>query len=679
MTHCRNADPSPIVVSPERPWYSPITLKATIDNPGHKVYIFVDDIVNIKDRQDHESYVLITSKNSAGVYFLGYLLCDQGWIMSLKVSRYILLPLVILAIALAIRFVYFGEIKNNLFIQTPYMDAQYYDAWADEIVNSGDWLSRGHGVFVMSPGYTYFLAVIYGLFGRNISLVAAIQLIIGSISCVLVFLISGKVTRSYLDPHETDKVGANNGTYAPAIISAALSAAYGLSLFYEAILVKAALINFVNLLMLYFLILGSEKNKLVYFLSAGLCLGYSVHLRPNILVFLPFVFALHLANLIKRKGTSFRGPSESYQWKRQLFIVASFLLGILIFLAAGGLRNYIVGRQFVMTTAHGGMNFYTGNNPQSLGPYAAIPFAEPNPEGEIRGFHAEAERRAGRQLTSEEADKVWYQESWNFVSNHPVQWLVLIERKALIFFNNYEDSINLDYEVFRRETKSILNFPLITYGIIMPLGLWGMIICGWKNYTTRLLTLYFISYFLATVVFFVVSEYRYPVVPVLSVFAGHGVWFFINSQNAKRYVVKTLGILFLVFSIWVANKDIYVDWFGLHSYHQAILSNAYTSMGVIYAEHNQPDKAIEFFDKAIKMQPQPLPLIKLGTLYANQGMIAEAKKIFENVIHLYPQAPESAEAYVNLGLISLNEKKPRDAEYYFQQAYTLKSHSVQRY
>jgi tetratricopeptide (TPR) repeat protein len=596
--------------------------------------------------------------------------------MALKVSRNILLPVLIFTTALVIRFVYFYEIKDDFFFQTPYMDARYYDNWASEIVKSGDWLSSERGIFVMSPGYSYFLAVIYTLFGRNISLVAAIQLLIGSISCVLVFLIARKVAMPSLNSDEIDKNENNKWVDAPAVISALLSAAYGLSLFYEAILVKAALINFVNLFMLYLLILGSEKNKWIYFLSAGLCLGYSAHLRPNILLFVPFLIALHFANIKKRKGASLGALSALHFWKRQIFTITTFLLGIMIFLVAGGLRNYIVGRQFVMTTAHGGMNFYTGNNPQSIGPYFGLPFADPNPEDEIKGFHAEAERRAGHVLTNDEADKIWYQESWDFVSKQPVKWLVLVTRKILIFLNNYEDSINLDYEVFRKESNSILSLPLITYGIVLPLGLWGIIVCGWKNYTTRLLTLYFMSYFLATVAFFVVSEYRYPVVPVLTIFAGQSLWFFINTKNVKRYVIKTIGIMFILFSLWLANKDIYNDWFGLHTYHKTILSNAYSSMGTMYAENNHPDKAMEFYNKAINFKPQPGPLIKIGALYANHGMLSEAKEAFEKVVRLYPQDPESAEAYVSLGLMSLNEKKTRIAEYYFQQAYKLQTQSM---
>jgi tetratricopeptide (TPR) repeat protein len=591
-----------------------------------------------------------------------------------------LLVLLIFVTAMTIRFVYFAQIKNDFFFQTPYLDAQYYDNWAKEIVSSGDWLSRGRGVFVISPGYSYFLAVIYRLFGSDTSQVVVVQLLIGSISCVLVFLIARKAAT--FRPDSFGESRNNKSVDIPATISALLAAAYGISLFYEGLLVKASLINFLNLLMLYLLILGTEKNKWIYFLSAGLCLGFSAHLRPNILVFIPFVFVLHILSEKNRKMVLVGASSRLNYWKRQVFILsrlAPFLLGILIFLAAGGLRNYVVGRQFVMTTAHGGMNFYTGNNPQSFGPYFELPFAASNPEAEIKGFHEEAERRAGHRLTAEEADRLWYKESWSFMSNQPVQWLKLMAKKALIFINNYEDSINLDYEVFRRESKSILSLPLITYGIVVSLGLWGMFICGRNNYATQLLTLYFISYFLVSVAFFVVSEYRYPVVPVLAIFAGQGLWFFFNNKKAKWYGMKVLGIAFLIFSTWLTNKDIYKDWFGLSTYHESILSNAYYSMGNVYANHDQIDKAREFYSKAITFKSQPGPLIQLGALFLKQGMINEAKQMFENAIHLYPQDTQTADAYVSLGMIYMSEKNYQVSEQLFQQGYALKLQSTKQY
>jgi len=44
-------------------------------------------------------------------------------------------------------------------------DAAIYDQWARRIVANGDWLGRDP--FFMSPLYSYFLAMVYGMFGES--------------------------------------------------------------------------------------------------------------------------------------------------------------------------------------------------------------------------------------------------------------------------------------------------------------------------------------------------------------------------------------------------------------------------------------------------------------------------------------------------------------------------------
>jgi tetratricopeptide (TPR) repeat protein len=339
-------------------------------------------------------------------------------------------------------------------------------------------------------------------------------------------------------------------------------------------------------------------------------------------------------------------------------------------------RNYLIGHQFVLTTAHGGMNLYTGNNAYSLGPYTPLPFADPNPYAEIRGFHAEAERRAGHSLSVGEADRFWYKESWNFIRERPAQWLALIGKKVLIFFNNYEDSINLNYYVFREESKSLLGLPLIAYGIVFPLGLWGMIVCGWKNSASRLLSSYVIFYFLADVAFFVVSEYRYPVVPVLAIFAGQGTYWFFRNGNVRRRALKVFGMIFIIFMFWLSRKDIYKDWFGLPSYEEAGLANAYYSMGTVYAHEKILDKAGEFYEKSIEIQPQTGALVELGDLYASQGQVQKAKQMLEYAVRMDPLDPQCAKAYKDLGLISLSAGNSQEAERYFRQAEQLRPRTL---
>src|SRR4026208_1553831 len=64
-------------------------------------------------------------------------------------------------------------------------DGRTYDEWAQRIA-AGDWL--GSGVFDQAPLYPYFLALLQITFGHNLWAIRMVQAILGSISCVLVFL-----------------------------------------------------------------------------------------------------------------------------------------------------------------------------------------------------------------------------------------------------------------------------------------------------------------------------------------------------------------------------------------------------------------------------------------------------------------------------------------------------------
>lgn len=106
-----------------------------------------------------------------------------------KKKLYILM-LGIFLFALLIRLVHLLLIKNNPLFLNLLLDAKEYDSWAKDILEK-DWLSKSHDF--MSPAYPYFLSLIYLIFGHNITIAALIQFIIGSINCVLIFLITHKI------------------------------------------------------------------------------------------------------------------------------------------------------------------------------------------------------------------------------------------------------------------------------------------------------------------------------------------------------------------------------------------------------------------------------------------------------------------------------------------------------
>jgi 4-amino-4-deoxy-L-arabinose transferase-like glycosyltransferase len=145
-------------------------------------------------------------------------------------------------------------------------DGYSYFTWAKDIA-SGDFL--GSKTFTKWPLYAYFLGAMFKFFGSNISLVYAIQFVLGSVNSVLIYLISGILFKSR-------RVG---------FIAALLNILYGLYIFYEGLLIYTNLSLFLNLLLFLFLLLIKNNLSRMRIFGLGLFLGVCTILQANIIIF----------------------------------------------------------------------------------------------------------------------------------------------------------------------------------------------------------------------------------------------------------------------------------------------------------------------------------------------------------------------------------------------------------
>ena len=96
----------------------------------------------------------------------------------------------ILVFAFAVRLIYLNQMKDSPMFDTLIMDSEYHDQWARMILRGEDF---SEGAFFRAPLYAYFLASVYKIFGPGHVQVRLIQLLLGAISCVLVYLLGRRV------------------------------------------------------------------------------------------------------------------------------------------------------------------------------------------------------------------------------------------------------------------------------------------------------------------------------------------------------------------------------------------------------------------------------------------------------------------------------------------------------
>ncbi|MBU0518428.1 tetratricopeptide repeat protein [bacterium] len=405
------------------------------------------------------------------------------------------LVLILVAAAL-IRLLHLHSIWDTPLVTTPIIDSEFYHFWAKA-------LATGQGgdssVFFMSPLYPYLLSVIYRIFAVDPHYVLMVQFLGG---ILLVYLIYSLARELF-----SEKI---------ALTSALIAALYQPFIYYEGVLLSANLILLLNAAFLLILVRKQEMGWLNLF--AGILMGLSALARPNILL---FAFLLIVYLIFNLKNTN---------WRKLVLITC----GLLLVLLPVGIRNYIVGGEFVLVTAGTGMNFYAGNSPHAEGIYWEAPFlrsAEPQYEND--DYRQEAARRTGTPMTVGEASKYWFGEGIQFIKSHPLSYLQLLLRKLFLFFHSTEIPNNLSLYI-NLIFSSVLRLVPFTFGLIVPLGLFFWL----RRYHSSIpviLHIYGLSYLAATLLFFAASEYRLPVVVVLIPLTAAGFWWFVDHIRAAEW------------------------------------------------------------------------------------------------------------------------------------------------
>ena len=496
-----------------------------------------------------------------------------------------------------LRLVYFYQIKDAFLFDRPFLDAGFYQRWAIEVA-SGDWAGAQRGVFAMSPGYAYFLACIYTVFGIHIGAAVFIQLLLGLGCGWMIFL-----------------VGRKHLSWEAGLFGAALYLFYSPELFFESSLLKASLINAVNTGAL---LAASTASPAGWALS-GILVGYSAHLRPSALLLVPLI-ALWLR---------LRPP-------RGVLATLLFAGGLLAALLPVAARNYLVGGEWVWTTTHGGMNLYSAYNPENRGPYEALRFARTDPAYEQDDFLQEARRRSGRQdLTSAQASRFWYGEAWRFIRDQPVRAASLMAKKALIFFNGYETPINMDYYRYRTEYGSVLSLPLVTFTLLLPLALVGVA----RAAPNLLLLGYLAVIFASNVVFLGAAEYRFPAVPVLCAYGGwamHRIVQDIRERSPGKLALSGAGLLILV---GLVSFDVYGTLLGMPDFKRDVAAKSLYNSAVEYQAAGRDDQAIALYTESARLHPADAETQNnLGVVLARRGRLEEAITHFESALPGLPQA-----------------------------------------
>jgi len=210
-------------------------------------------------------------------------------------------------------------------------------------------------------------------------------------------------------------------------------------------------------------------------------------------------------------------------WKREARLAAIFALVTLASIAPWTMRNARVYGRFVLVASEGGVTFWTGNNPfaRGEGDLAANPDMK-RAELELRNRYAS--------LSPEQREPLYYREAFSWIRSHPLDWTVLLARKAFFTIVPAGPSYTL------HSTKYVLA-SAGAYLLLLPPALVG----AWRTGRHRApiaLWLMVASTIFASLVFFPQERFRIPVIDPALIVSAAG----LAARHSHEYIGRRSNV-----------------------------------------------------------------------------------------------------------------------------------------
>jgi 4-amino-4-deoxy-L-arabinose transferase-like glycosyltransferase len=399
-------------------------------------------------------------------------------------------------------------VTTNPFFSHPIADSELYLQWSESIL-------EGKTYFVQEyhhpPGYAFFLAGLLLLSGSNLYVIAAVQSLLITIQAVLLFFCAKRLF----------------GIKA-AWTAFLLYSFIGPVFFYSMKILSETLYTSLVLASFFFLMRFYEDSKFRDIFFCGLFLGLAMEVRGNAMI----CFWPSLAVALLARKT----------WRLRIAAAALLIAGTSVFTVPVLLRNISVAGAWTPVASNWGENFYFANSPEATGAHPMIKGIRSNILDQIPDVQKEASRRAGRNLTSLEAQQFWFREGRSFIFNHPTKWIRLEWVKLRRMLQSEIPSGIYSYPLETRFYHSYLKY-FIGYGLLFPLFFIGLLPMPW-NKRTVLFLVYLATQAGVLLLYWPEERYMLPVIPFLVM--GAGCLILIKKESFKpsgKLVACSAGLL----------------------------------------------------------------------------------------------------------------------------------------
>ncbi len=444
---------------------------------------------------------------------------------------------------LLLRLFALARLSASPFLLPPHGDMYFYNDWAQRILHGE---LSDHLAFYGLPGYPYLLAFLYRIFGYNPFIPGFLQALLDSGTALLIY----RITLHVLPKEErvgltAPPIGAWRFVLVREREVVAVFAALGWAFFvpaqaYSAILMPTAWLVFAFWFVVWRIIRQDAGLSWKECLVLGLLIGVTATAVATILFLIPLILA-----------ALFLKPRIDAQKHGLLLGTALLLFGALAGTSPCWIHNCFIARDPVILSAHSGINFWIGNNPDANGYPRFPPGLRAGQAAMLEDSIISAASAAGRPLKRAEVSAYWSNKAKNYIAQHPFEWLRLLLLKLRNFWNAFQyDDLS---SITSLRDEGVIQ-PGLYFGVIAAMALPGILLAWRISAASRWITAAVFLHMIALLPVFVTERYRLAIVPGLLVFAAFGLFLFWRSLIAAEYVRVAVYLFLLlastIFTSW---------------------------------------------------------------------------------------------------------------------------------
>jgi Tfp pilus assembly protein PilF len=512
-------------------------------------------------------------------------------------------------------------------------DMQFYNDWALRILR-GNWTE--HTAFYGLPLYAYLLAGIYKMCGYTPFVPGLLQAACEGGTSILLYKLGSSVFAGSGASGFARQRGKVIGVVT-AIGWAFFLPAQG----YSIILMPTAWLVFVFWFVVWQIVKRGEAPAPWRLLLLGMLIGFTAMGIATVLFLVPLVFA----------ALFFRWSAPV---SRRAVGAVMILAGVLLGASPAWMHNSFIARDPVFLSAHGGVNFWIGNNPVATGYPKFPPGLHAGQEAMLQDSITSAEKAAGRPLKRSEVSAFWSQKAREWIRDHPAAWAELLGTKIKNFWSAFRYD---DVSVITALRDQGIILPGESFGLVAALGLPGLLIACWRFPSSRWIAAAVFLHMASLLTVFVTERYRLAAVPGLLLFASFGIWELWQSLARARYKLTAFFLVLLFGSTaFVSMPQEDPTLWALDTYNS----------GLQALDAQQLPLARERLDLAYAYSPHNAEInFAEGNLHLALDETSVAKAYYLSTLRL---DPAHTGAYNNLGVLALEESRWELARRFFQHA-----------